>query len=712
MKTKSTTIGRGGFGIASRIKALVAVTLALASSLATSAALKWTGKYSSNWNTTEYNFVNESGDEALFTSSSVSPVDVIFDDSAVRKTVLVAEGGAAIYAGNVVVSNETSVYTFTNTASAQCLMSVVSFRKKGAARLDFRSGGGQVIRDFGDGLYVEKGEFAFYNPGSLGRYATKETGVLFVGADATLRLGARNIYNSGYFDRITTPTEVHGGTLALSDVVNGQCKIGPVLFDNGTFDYSGLNGYNQTLGVANFSGKLTFRGDTPYYWLQSGFSTEGSPKTKLFGLWDGEGTEFDVADITGDEAPDLVIGAKLGNHATNNVDTAPTLPGVLVKSGAGTLALTNSANTFSGNIEVRGGTLQAGPDWVQGGPAAWLGASGVERTITVKSGAKLYLTSRNLFGNMNGEGKSGITNGTALKLSFVFDGGVLSGRAGEAFLMPDMTFANGGSIAPDFGMSAYGRFMVKEHFRVTGNAPFRWPLKAYSSVDQLAGQGLSLNGYPENVFDVEDATGDSDVDAYFDVPFIIGRGFFRKDVGNHQLSDWAFGFTKTGAGTMRMSAPSVSGSEAAAVSGLAYRSFNGDAKVNAGTLQVDGDISLSDTVRVAAGAYLAGTGTVNNVALAAGGGLRVSHRQADPLVVKGDFAAAGPVTVAIDLPVGAAARDIRASVLTVEGGLTGGANISGATVLVNGEALPAVKISLSGKTVSLRYRRGTTLVFR
>ena len=61
MKTKSTTTGRRGFGIASRIKALVAVTLALVGSLATSAALKWTGKYSSNWNTTEYNFVNESG---------------------------------------------------------------------------------------------------------------------------------------------------------------------------------------------------------------------------------------------------------------------------------------------------------------------------------------------------------------------------------------------------------------------------------------------------------------------------------------------------------------------------------------------------------------------------------------------------------------------------------------------------------------------------
>ena len=710
MKTKSTTTGRRGFGIASRIKALVAVTLALVGSLATSAALKWTGKYSSNWNTTEYNFVNESGNEALFTSSSVSPVDVIFDDSAVRKTVLVAEGGAAMYARNVVVSNETSVYTFTNTASSQCLMSVVSFRKKGAARLDFRSGGGQIVRDFGDGLYVEKGEFAFYNPGALGKYATKETGVLYVGANATLRLGARNIYNSGYFDRITTPTEVHGGTLVLSDVVNGQCKIGPVLFDNGTFDYSGLNGYNQTLGVANFSGKLTFRGDTPYYWLQSGFSTEGSPKTKLFGLWDGEGTEFDVADITGDEAPDLVIGAKLGNHATNNVDTAPTLPGVLVKSGAGTLALTNSANTFSGNIEVRGGTLQAGPDWPQGGPAAWLGVSDVERTITVKSGAKLYLTSRNLFGNMNGQ--SGITNGTALKLSFVFDGGVLAGRAGEAFLMPDMTFANGGSIAPEYGMNGYGRFMVKENFRVTGNAPFRWPLKGYSNVSQLSGQALSLNGYPENVFYVEDVTGDSAVDAYFDVPFIIGYGFFRSNVGNHQLSDWSFGFTKTGAGTMRMSAPSVSISATDTVSGLSLRSFNGDAKVNAGTLQVDGNISLSDTVRVAAGAYLAGTGTVNNVALAAGGGLRVSHRQSDPLVVKGDFTAASPVVVAINLPLGADARDIKANILTVEGELTGGANIANATVLVNGEALPAVKMHLSDKTVSLRYNRGTAVIIR
>jgi hypothetical protein len=227
-------------------------------------------------------------------------------------------------------------------------------------------------------------------------------------------------------------------------------------------------------------------------------------------------------------------------------------------------------------------------------------------------------------------------------------------------------------------------------------------------------EALSMNGYPENVFDIADVTDDSAPDATFGVPFIIGYGYFRDDTdaGKHSLDDWKFGFKKTGNGTMRITAPKLSVTHKSTPSGLGSRSFNGDSKVLEGTLQVDGDISLSDTVRVSAGAYLSGTGLVNNVSIALGGGLRVRDGQSDVLRIGGDLSVEDGLKVEVLLTDGADVRDVRAKVLTVTGEIEGVESLASASVFVDGVSVPNIRLRLEGKELSLRYMRGTTVVIR
>lgn len=683
-----------------------------------SAALTWTGRYSQKWNTTEKNWIDGQGNETLFTAGA----DVLLDDTAAETTVFI---DATLTAGTVVVSNTTAkTYLITNTASASTLKQIAAFRKKGDGRLVFSAGKGATVRDFGAGLFVEKGEACFDGPNQLSYYAEKPDGVLFAGTNATLRLASRNMFNTSYTDPVTTPISIVHGSLIVEDkpTVNGQLKIGPVSFDNGTFDYSGLNGYSQYLGVMTLSGKLSFTGDVPYEILKSGMSQLGNASYKKVHLWSGAGTEFEVADITGDGAEDLTVDVQLVDQSLNSKADEKS-PGCLVKTGAGTLAITNANNTFTGDIEVREGVLQVGPNWQLNGSnmtktptdclAHWIGElTNENRKIVVKAGASLYLPNRNCFGT-----QSGITNLMKdVNLTFVFDGGTFTNMDGQGFLLPNVTFANGGSIAPGKGAANYGRFMVKERFRVTGTAPFEWQPSddAKSSASKMGYEALSLNGEPENVFEIDDVTGDAEADATFGVPFIIGFGYFRTDTafGNHLLNDWQFGFTKTGQGTMRIAAAKYQNKISSTPSGFQSRGYNGDSKINEGTLQVDGDISLSDTVRIAAGAFLAGTGIVNNVSIAAGGGLRVPFRQTQQLRIQGDLSVGESPEVDVIVPDGQSVRDVKANILSVAGTVTGGENFAGAVVKVDGVPVPNARVEFSGGVLRVRYCRGTSVYLR
>jgi hypothetical protein len=250
--------------------------------------------------------------------------------------------------------------------------------------------------------------------------------------------------------------------------------------------------------------------------------------------------------------------------------------------------------------------------------------------------------------------------------------------------------------------------MVYSNFTVTGSVPFEWNLSEDTERQRLR-ESLALNGYPENVFTIDDVTGDSAADATFGVPFIINYAFFNN---GKTLSDWSFGFTKTGTGTMRITAPRHSRASATLAGGFESRTFNGDAKVAAGTLQVDGDISLSDTVRVSSGAYIAGTGTVNNVQIAAGGGLRVRADGLTPLHIAGSLDVASGAVIRVDAPENFDLQNMKIPVLAVDGAVTGGENLVNAAVLVNGKPFPNVILRFAGNTFYTKYQNGLILTFR
>ena len=129
-------------------------------------------------------------------------------------------------------------------------------------------------------------------------------------------------------------------------------------------------------------------------------------------------------------------------------------------------------------------------------------------------------------------------------------------------------------------------------------------------------------------------------------------------------------------------------------------------------MQVDGNLSLSDTVRVYEGAYLSGTGLVNNVSIAQGGGLRVRDGQTDTLRIGGGLSVEGGLKIDVLLADGADVRDVKAKVLTVSGEIEGAESLVSASVFVDGVSVPNIKLRLDDGALSLRYMRGTTVVLR
>lgn len=546
-----------------------------------------------------------------------------------------------------------------------------------------------------------------FNPYSEGTLRVNTNATLEVCEDAFTSSSTlnTNVFRSFDID--------HGKVVFDSRGNRSHMAFGDLTLDNAVLDWSNWLP-DGTYGSCSLHGKVTVLGTMPVAFdVPTGVATN-SKYARLSLSAIPSRTEFDIADVTGDDRPDCTIHQML--FYQRSASQAIWIEKVgFVKSGAGTLTLANKYNDFTGDIDVHEGILSVGPNIQENASGnRYLGPwTDAQRTLTVHAGGTLFLPNRNVFGT-----QSDITNDTPLG-TFVFDGGTLTNSYNQGFMLPDLTFKNGGRIAPGQGAGGYGRFRMREKFTVTGSTPFVWEPTpaAYSSASTMSQEALSLNGYPENVFVIDDVTGDSAADATFGVPFIIAWGFFRNDVaprGAHLLSDWAFGFTKTGAGTMRITAPSllIKASTSSANAGLTCRTFNGDAKVAAGTLQIDGDIALSDTVRVESGAYLAGTGRVNNVSIADGGGLRVQSGQSNTLKVTGDLSLGTGLSIAVDMPVGFDVRQLRVAALEVSGTVTGAQNLSSATVTANGAPLPMAMARLSGNILSVAHWRGTTLLFK
>jgi len=280
---------------------------------------------------------------------------------------------------------------------------------------------------------------------------------------------------------------------------------------------------------------------------------------------------------------------------------------------------------------------------------------------------------------------------------------------GQADVIPNLTVTGNARLCENLGMSGYGVMMVAGTFKVTGDKPFTWEW-TNGSANNIDTTAYMLAGYPQTEFNIEDVTGDGSVDCTIHRPFAVNKQFLRQDQTiKYTLDDWAFGFRKTGAGTMRLTAAKFNRS------GNTYAPMNGDATVEEGTLQLDGSmLETSSNVIVKAGAYVAGTGSVNNVVIEDGGGFCATAGVAGALAIRGNCSFGTGGSVSILAPSGLDRKTLNQPLARIDGVVTGGEQLAGWSVKFNGvdtEGSCRIRLSTDG-VLSVRYVRGTSMVFR
>ncbi len=180
-------------------------------------------------------------------------------------------------------------------------------------------------------LVLKVGSMNVGNPGGVGN-----GNPITVNSGGTLTFAA--IFNAGYSRLIT----VNGGTLNSTVTENNDCAnyVNNLTLQNG----ARVTGYRLRLGYLS-SASIKVSG-----------TSESSVAAGLNLVKNGDQTlSLDVADVTGNAAPDLSIPGVIRDY---NGDFAG-LP--ILKTGAGTVSL-SGANTHTGPIILTAGTLALGAD--------------------------------------------------------------------------------------------------------------------------------------------------------------------------------------------------------------------------------------------------------------------------------------------------------------------------------------------------------------
>jgi autotransporter-associated beta strand protein len=291
----------------------------------------------------------------------------------------------------------------------------------------------------------------------------------------------------------------------------------------------------------------------------------------------------------------------------------------LTKTGNGALSLA-TANTFTGDLTVNGGKIGGGT----AGGSSYLGAVSGGRTITVNAGASIVLSNNNVFG---GGGYS-----AAILPAVVINGGTFNSTRYNS--IGNVTLNSGATLtqsASDSG--SYQGYQFLGNITVGGASA--------STISTGNGKANHLLGAGVNIFNVADATGDSNADLIVSTPLMDGSGDYA-GVGS---------LVKTGAGTMVLSAVNTYSGTTTVSNGALV--VSGQLTGNAGVL---GNITLNDgaeldvvansvgsTISASASSLILGSSGSGNVML--GFASPISATTA-PIVV-GSLAVINPVKVNI-----------------------------------------------------------------
>ena len=114
------------------------------------------------------------------------------------------------------------------------------------------------------------------------------------------------------------------------------------------------------------------------------------------------------------------------------------------------------------------------------------------------------------------------------------------------------------------------------------------------------------------------------------------------------------------------------------------------------------------------GAFLGGTGTVNNVTVDLGGGFRQTAGNVEPLKIAGNLAIGANPVFRIDNPAGLSAKSIRAVVFAATGNVTGEENLASATIFLDDvqQNRGAWLVEYSSGRCTVKAHSGTMIVIK
>lgn len=292
-------------------------------------------------------------------------------------------------------------------------------------------------------------------------------GNLAVGHDAALGEGTLTVRNAATLEASRAVTLANNVQLSASLTLDGS----------NDFTLNGvINGSTEL--VKNGAGRLTLNGENRH----SGGTTVNAGDLSL-GNAAALGTG--MLTVTGNTQLDTAGPMRLNNDvnvggtlkvAGNNsliLDGQLNGNGTLRKTGANDLSLTSSANTFSGMIDLQGGSLTT----------AGNNALGQNATANVAAGANLFITNLARLASLNGNGTVTVSNGNNLTIGA---NGANSNFGGQLDGMGWLTKSGTGSMVLSGNNTLTGQTSV--------SAGSLWVDGSLASTNVMVYSGAALGG--------------------------------------------------------------------------------------------------------------------------------------------------------------------------------------------------------------------------
>ena len=422
------------------------------------------------------------------------------------------------------------------------------------------------------------------------------------------------IFRIGGYEQSTGTYNLSGGILncliAKACVGSGKNTTGTFTITGGTANLKGLkmtsaDGSKGTLNL--YGGELKIAGDG----VTKGNGTatinmgQGTVSALANHTWNSALT-INLNGRAADSTANVANGQTTFNSDGKTITLASKLTGVgaLVKNGSGNLVLSNTGNSFTGDIIINNGQLTVSGQPASNKQSSTLGnltTSG--RKIVINNGATLSMNGSQVFG----------ANGDYANIALDIDGGTLSNDCNSYNKIYNLTFRNGSTLHIANGDATWqgvilfsnpaGDSTVNILKSETRNStdPVRF------TTSGAANANLATRSAVFNVQDITNSANGGSVDNLSDL--IVEVPLKVHSTGTCVL-------TKDGPGTMELTAANSNNGSTTILAGTLKLSGAGTlgagAVTNSGTLEFahTGDITISNVISGTGAVTKTGSGTL------------------------------------------------------------------------------------------------------